>query len=89
MPPEAIAVFYEKALALWEQDSPELRDSFAQLFGDAAMKAGAMPPGAAGEDAAIAEGAAVSPESGAPLTVPMGAQRADEGPMGAVPPPLL
>ena len=89
VPPTAIAAFYEKALALWEQDSPELRDSFAQLFGDAAMKAGGAPPEGPPEEAAIGEGAAVSPESGAPLTVPMGAQRADQSPLGQVPPPML
>ena len=73
VPPEAIAVFYTKALELWEQDSPEIRDSFAQLFGQAAGQAGMAPPppeeGAPPEDT-VGMGAAVSPVSGESLTIP-------------------
>jgi hypothetical protein len=76
VPPQAIAVFYAKALDLWEQDSPAIRDSFAQLFGQAAGQAGAAPPpggeggGEAPPDEAIGMGAAVNPATGEPLTIP-------------------
>ena len=75
VPPEAIGVFYTKALELWEQDSPEMRDSFAQLFGQAAGQAGmAGPPaGGAGEpppEESVGMGAAVNPATGEPLTIP-------------------
>ena len=87
VPPEAVALFYNKALSLWEQDSPELRDSFAQLFGQAAMQAGGAPQQAAPEgeglppEESIAAGAAVNPATGEPLTMPAGAQG------GFAPPP--
>ena len=81
VPPDAVALFYNKALSLWEQDSPELRDSFAQLFGQAATQAGGAPPqaspGAAegpGPEDSIAAGAAVNPATGEPLTIPAAAQ---------------
>lgn len=79
VPPDAIAIFYEKALSLWEQDSPALRDSFAQLFGQAAGSAG--PPGPQQQEEAppggdIASGAAFNPETGESLTVPASAQDA-------------
>lgn len=73
VPPAAIAHFYAKALALWEQDSPEMRDSFAELFGQAATQAGAAPPpGASAEEGgpSIAEGAAFNPATGESLTIP-------------------
>jgi len=75
VPPEAIAIFYTKALELWEQDSPEMRDSFAQLFGQAAGQAGAPAAGAEGAEGAapdesIGMGAAVNPVSGESLTIP-------------------
>jgi hypothetical protein len=82
VPPEAVALFYNKALSLWEQDSPELRDSFAQLFGQAATQAGGVPQQASPEggevppEESIAAGAAVNPATGEPLTVPAGAQEA-------------
>ena len=77
VPPSAISQFYAKALELWEQDSPELRDSFAELFGGAAQQAGAgagAPPGASPTEAPpgeeIAAGAAVNPATGESLTIP-------------------
>ena len=83
VPPDAVALFYNKALSLWEQDSPELRDSFAQLFGQAATQAGAAPPQAPpgeaegpGPEESIAAGAAVNPATGEPLTIPAAAQTA-------------
>jgi len=82
VPQEAVALFYNKALSLWEQDSPELRDSFAQLFGQAATQAGGgpqqqPPPGemaGPGPEESIAAGAAVNPATGEPLTIPAAAQ---------------
>jgi len=89
VPPEAVAVFYNKALALWEQDSPELRDSFAQLFGAAASQAagpvGQAAPGGGMEMApeeSIAAGAAVNPATGEPLTMPAGSQGGFSPPPG-------
>lgn len=82
VPATAIALFYNKALSLWEQDSPELRDSFAQLFGEAAMQAGGPQQQASPEgeelppEESIAAGAAVNPATGEPLTMPAGAQSA-------------
>ena len=78
VPPNAIRVFFEKALELWEQDSPELRDSFAELFGGAAQQAGMAPPpppGAAEEAPPdVASGAAVNPATGEALTMPAAAR---------------
>ena len=83
VPPESVALFYNKALSLWEQDSPELRDSFAQLFGQAATNAGMAPqaspqasPQGPGMEDSIAAGAAVNPATGEPLTIPAAAQPA-------------
>ena len=79
VPPSAIAEFYARALELWEQDSPELRDSFAELFGGAAQQAGTAPSPAQGPTEAppggeIAAGAAVNPATGEPLTMPAAAR---------------
>lgn len=79
VPPSAISQFYAKALELWEQDSPELRDSFAELFGGAAQQAGAgvpagAPPTEAPPGEEIAAGAAVNPATGEPLTIPAAAR---------------
>jgi len=87
VPPQAIGKFYEKALALWEQDSPEMRDSFAQLFGEAAAAAGAAPAAAGapvGQEppAEIASGAAVNPATGDPLTMPAAARPTFSPPPG-------
>ena len=88
VPPQAIAVFYAKALDLWEQDSPAIRDSFAQLFGQAAGQAGAAPPspeeGAAPPEESIGMGAAVNPVSGESLTIPA-AGRGGFSPSAGVP----
>jgi hypothetical protein len=87
VPPEAIASFYTKALELWEQDSPEIRDSFAQLFGQAAGQAGMAPPppeeGAPPEET-VGMGAAVNPVSGESLTIPA-AGRGGFSPSAGVP----
>lgn len=78
VPPEAIAIFYTKALDLWEQDSPAIRDSFAQLFGAAAGQAGAAPPSPeeGGGEESIGMGAAVNPVTGDSLTIPAAGQGA-------------
>lgn len=85
VPPDAIAVFYTKALELWEQDSPEIRDSFAQLFGQAAGQAGPTPSqgeeGSAPEES-IGMGAAVNPVSGESLTVPAAGREGFGAPPG-------
>jgi hypothetical protein len=92
VPPDAIAVFYNKALSLWEQDSPELRDSFAQLFGQAATQAGpsapaspeSMGPEGAPDGEMIASGAAINPQTGESLTIPAGG-RSEFAPPSGVP----
>jgi len=89
VPPQAIASFYEKALSLWEQDSPELRDSFAQFFEQAAAQAGQMPaPGAPPGGGAVGEGAAVSPETGASLNIPLSGRMSQQAAEGGMPPGL-
>ena len=84
VPPQAIGEFYSRALELWEQDSPELRDSFAELFGGAAQQAGPPMSGpmAAPPEGEIASGAAVNPATGEPLTVPAAARPAFAPPPG-------
>lgn len=88
VPPEAIAIFYTKALDLWEQDSPAIRDSFAQLFGSAAGQAGTAPPPQEGEapppEESIGMGAAVNPATGESLTIPAAGQGAFS-PAGGIP----
>jgi len=87
VPPQAIAIFYTKALELWEQDSPAIRDSFAQLFGQAAGQAGAASPegqgaGSAPPEESIGMGAAVNPVSGDSLTVPASGREGFVAPPG-------
>ena len=67
--PEVIAEFVEKAMALWDQDSPALRDTFAEMAAQS-MQQAAAPPAAPQEEPPIAEGAAQNPATGEPLTVP-------------------
>ena len=86
VPPDAIAAFYTKALELWEQDSPEIRDSFAQLFGQAAGQAGTAPPAQEGggplPEESIGMGAAVNPVSGESLTIPAAGREGFGAPPG-------
>ena len=89
VPPQAIASFYDRALKLWEQDSPELRDSFAQFFEQAAGQAGQMQAQPAGGGGAVEEGAAVSPETGASLNIPLSGRLSQQAAEGAMPPGLV
>jgi len=64
--PDVIAEFIEKAMRLWDQDSPALMDAFAEIAESGMKAAAAGPP----PPEAVGQGAAASPVTGEPLTNP-------------------
>ena len=64
--PDVVSEFIEKAMRLWDQDSPALLDAFAEIA-ESGMKAAA---GGQPSPQAVGEGAAANPVTGEPLTNP-------------------
>ena len=86
VPPQAVAELYQRALDLWDQDSPEIRDSFAGLLQGAASQAGQGPPAQTSPD-----GEATDPLTGKSLNgggVPSFGATAQAGAASAAPPVL-